>query len=182
MNIKTITGKAVLTTSIEELNGREMRQMYEMRKRIETVLKSHKNKDEKKQYLNDDELELIHAILYVFTKHMGDSLESEFNKVIEQLNAVEQASSFSVVMYGYNQDAKVKLVKVIKETLDMSLVETASLFKANLPFTICKGLSLELANELAESLRQYKAIVQIKPDESDCQDPEPEPKSDSTEF
>lgn len=90
MNIKTITGKAVLATSIEELNSREMRQMYEMRKRIETVLKSHENKDEKKQYLNDDELKLIHAILYVFTKHIGDSLESEFDKAIEQLDAVEQ--------------------------------------------------------------------------------------------
>lgn len=96
MNIKTITGKAVLTTSIEELNGREMRQMYEMRKRIETVLKSHKNKEEKKQYLNDDELKLIHAILYVFTKHMGDSLESEFDKAIEQLNTVEQPTDCPV--------------------------------------------------------------------------------------
>lgn len=92
MNITAITGRAVLTTSIEELNSREMRQMFEMRKRIEAVLKSHKD-GKKKQYLNDDELKLIHAILYVFTKHMGDSLESEFDKAIEQLDAVEQPTN-----------------------------------------------------------------------------------------
>ena len=95
MKIRTFSGSAVLATSIEELNGREMRQMFEMRKRIETVLKSHED-GKKKQYLNDDELKLIHAILYVFTKHMGDSLESEFDKAIEQLDAVEQPTDCPV--------------------------------------------------------------------------------------
>ena len=88
MNIKTITGKAVLATSIEELNGREMRQMYEMRLRINKVLESHQD-GKKKQYLSDDELRLIHAMLYCFTKHMGDSIESEFDKAVKELNTTE---------------------------------------------------------------------------------------------
>lgn len=176
MNIKTITGKAVLATSIEELNGREMRQMYEMRLRIDEVLESHQD-GKKKQYLSDDELRLIHAMLYCFTKHMDISLESSFDKAVKQLNAVEQQTSFSMVMYNYNSDVRTKIIRVIKETLDTSLIEVVNLFKTPLPFTICKGLSLEQANELAESLRQYKAVVQIKPDESDCQDPEPEAES-----
>lgn len=92
MKVRTFSGSAVLATSIEELNSREMRQMFEMRKRIEAVLKSHKD-GKKKQYLSDDELKLINAILYVFTKHMGDSLESEFDKAIKQLDAVEQPTN-----------------------------------------------------------------------------------------
>lgn len=76
------------TTSIDVcgINATEIRQMHEMKNRVRQVLDSHKNKEIKNDYLKDDELEFIHAILYAFTKEYSSSQTSAFDDALKELN------------------------------------------------------------------------------------------------
>lgn len=79
MRIKFEKSFAIAGTTIENINNREMRQMHELNNRIKNVLDSHKEGSEKKEYISDDDLKLMHAILSVFTKDFAESQESAFD-------------------------------------------------------------------------------------------------------
>jgi hypothetical protein len=72
-----------------------MRQMCELEQRIAEVLFSHINKVDangnaiKPQYLNDDELGLMRAKLYTFTKGHRDATSSEFDNTLKELKEQE---------------------------------------------------------------------------------------------
>lgn len=58
--------------------------MATMRDRVETILNSHRNKDAKKQYLSDDELERIWAILSVLTDNYSGNTDTAFDTFLKE--------------------------------------------------------------------------------------------------
>lgn len=75
---------ALASTDVRGINNKEMRQMYDLNKRIIDVLASHDEKSEKKEYISDDDLLLMHAILGFFTKEYSYTQESEFDKFLKE--------------------------------------------------------------------------------------------------
>lgn len=88
-------GKAIVSVDVLDINAVEMRQMCELEQRIAEVLFSHINKVDangntmKKQYLSDDELRMIRAILYTFTKGYQTSMLSAFDTTLKELKEQE---------------------------------------------------------------------------------------------
>lgn len=88
-------GKAIVSVDILDINAVEMRQMCELEQRIAEVLFSHINKVDangnaiKPQYLNDDELRMMRAILYTFTKGHQTSMLSAFDTTLKELKEQE---------------------------------------------------------------------------------------------
>lgn len=76
---------AITSINIMDVNCKEMQQMDALKSRIAHVLDTHKCEDIKNEYLTDDELQLMFAILHVFTKGYSDSTSSAFDKALEEL-------------------------------------------------------------------------------------------------
>lgn len=75
----------------EEINMKELRQMHELKTRIEDVLKSHAPESKEKKYIDDDDLKLMRAILHVFTKEYSATQTSAFDDALKELEKpVEQ--------------------------------------------------------------------------------------------
>jgi len=75
---------ALSSTDVHDINNREMRQMYELKNRINDVLDSHKHEAKEKKYINDDDLKLMHAILSVFTKEYSSTQTSAFDDFLAE--------------------------------------------------------------------------------------------------
>jgi hypothetical protein len=75
---------ALTSTDVRGINNKEMRQMHELNNRIKSVLDSHKEGSEKREYINDDDLNLMHAILSVFTKEYADTQTSAFDDFLAE--------------------------------------------------------------------------------------------------
>lgn len=90
MEIKSNKTYAIASTDIRDINNKEMRQMHELKERIQNVLNSHKDNSEKKEYISDDDLKLMHAILSVFTKEYSSTQTSAFDKFLEEQNKPEK--------------------------------------------------------------------------------------------
>jgi hypothetical protein len=86
MKIKSEKSYAIVGTTICDIHNREMRQMHELNNRIKNVLNSHKGGSEKKEYISDDDLTLMHAILSVFTKEWSSLETSAFDDYLKELN------------------------------------------------------------------------------------------------
>lgn len=84
MNIKSEKSYAIVGTTICDINNREMRQMHELNARIQVVLESHKPDSKEKKYISDDDLNLMHAILSVFTQEYADTQTSAFDKFLSE--------------------------------------------------------------------------------------------------
>ena len=78
---------AIASTDVRGINNKEMRQMHELKNRIDDVLISHKPDSKEKKYIGDDDLKLMHAILSVFTKEYSESQTSAFD---DELKAIEE--------------------------------------------------------------------------------------------
>lgn len=76
--------EAVISYDICNVTTTEMRQMATMRDRVETILNSHRDKDTKKQYLSDDELEKIWAILSVLTDNCSGNTNTAFDEFLKE--------------------------------------------------------------------------------------------------
>ena len=87
--MKTNCNRGMGITSIDILgvNMLEMRQMSELNNRIKNVLDSHKENNEKKEYVSDDDLKQMRAILSVLTKDYSNTLSSAFD---DELKAMQQ--------------------------------------------------------------------------------------------
>lgn len=75
---------AIASTDVRDINCKEMRQMHELNQRIVAVLASHEKDSEKKEYISDDDLNLMHAILTVFTKDFSSTQESAFDNFLKE--------------------------------------------------------------------------------------------------
>lgn len=95
MTTREIYDKAIVSVDILDINAVEMRQMCELEQRIAEVLLSHINKVDangntiKPQYLNDDELRMMQAILHTFTKGHQTSMLSTFDTTLKELKEQE---------------------------------------------------------------------------------------------
>lgn len=83
MRIESNTSIGVVGYNIMDVNLNEMRQMAELKDRINDVLVSHTKDSKEKKYVNDDDLKLMHAILSVFTKDYKDTTTSAFDKFLK---------------------------------------------------------------------------------------------------
>jgi len=91
MTIKSNISTGVVGYNIMDVNLNEMRQMAELKNRINDVLVSHVKDSKERKYINDDDLKLMKAILSVFTKDYSNNTESEFDKFLkEQEKTAEQ--------------------------------------------------------------------------------------------
>ena len=75
---------AIASTDVRGINNKEMRQMHELNKRIQDVLSSHKPESKEKKYISDDDLQLMHAILSVFTKEYESTQTSAFDDFLKE--------------------------------------------------------------------------------------------------
>lgn len=82
------------STDVRGINNKEMRQMHELKTRITEVLDSHKPEAEKRKYISDDDLKLMHAILSVFTKEYASTQTSAFDDFLKEQNKpIEQPTT-----------------------------------------------------------------------------------------
>lgn len=86
MKIKGNKSYGIVSTDVIDINNKEMQQMYELKNRIKNVLDSHKEGSEKKEYVSDDDLTLMHAVLSVFTKEYADTQTSAFDDFLKEQN------------------------------------------------------------------------------------------------
>lgn len=84
MKILKNHGTGVVSYDINNVNLNEMRQMHELKNRINDVLDSHKPESKEKKYINDDDLKLMHAVLSVFTKDYEGNTESAFDAFLKE--------------------------------------------------------------------------------------------------
>lgn len=77
---------ALTSTDVRGINNKEIRQMHELNNRIVKVLDSHKPTGEKKvrEYISDDDLKLMSAILSVFTKEYSNTQTSAFDDYLKE--------------------------------------------------------------------------------------------------
>lgn len=86
-------GNAIVSIDVMGINVVEMRQMCELENRIAKVLISHiSNTDAdgnpvKRQYLSDDELRVMLAILYKFTKDYEYMASNAFDATLKELDS-----------------------------------------------------------------------------------------------
>lgn len=86
MKIKGNKSYGIVSTDVIDINNKEMNQMYELKNRIKSILDSHKEGSEKKEYASDDDLTLMHAILSVFTKEYASTQTSAFDDFLKEQN------------------------------------------------------------------------------------------------
>ena len=87
MELKFKKDYGIVSTDVRDINNREMRQMFELKNRINDVLDSHKPEAKEKKYIGDDDLKLMRAILSVFTREYSSTQTSAFD---DELKAVDE--------------------------------------------------------------------------------------------
>lgn len=93
MNIKKERAQGVVGYDICDIRPVEMQYMVDMCNRVKSILDNHQNKDAQKEYLSDDDLKKIWAILSVFTRESDLSTRpSEFEIFLENANKKEEQS------------------------------------------------------------------------------------------
>lgn len=99
MKIESKESYAIVSTTIRDINNREMRQMHELKNNIKNVLDSHNPDSKEKKYISDDDLKMMHAILSVFTKEYESTQTSAFDdflkETVEQPQQQENKQSLS---------------------------------------------------------------------------------------
>lgn len=85
MNIKIELSLGMTGVTANDINMKELRQMHELKTRIEDVLKSHAPESKEKKYISDDDLKLMRAILHVFTKEYYATQASAFDDALKEL-------------------------------------------------------------------------------------------------
>lgn len=86
MEIKQKSDYGVVATTISNVNNNEMRTMCSLKEKIENVLNTHKD-GQKKEYLSDDDLLLLHAVLHVFTRDFETNSTNAFEDALKELNS-----------------------------------------------------------------------------------------------
>lgn len=84
MNVRSKQSFGIVGYNIEDVNLNEMRQMAELKDKINDVLKSHAKDSKEKKYVNDNDLKLMRAILSVFTKDYESTKGSAFDDYLKE--------------------------------------------------------------------------------------------------
>lgn len=84
MKIESNEACAIVSTTICDINNREMRQMWELKNNIKNVLSSHKPDSKEKKYIGDEDLKLMYAILSVFTMEYANTQASAFDDFLKE--------------------------------------------------------------------------------------------------
>lgn len=74
---------AISSVDVRGINCKELRQMHELNARIQCVLESHKEGSNKREYISDDDLMLMHAILTTFTGEYANTQTSAFDDYLK---------------------------------------------------------------------------------------------------
>jgi hypothetical protein len=90
MELKFKKDFGIVSTDVRDINNREMRQMFELKNRINDVLDSHKPEAKEKKYISDDDLQLMRAILRVFTREYASTQTSAFDDELKAINEEEK--------------------------------------------------------------------------------------------
>lgn len=90
MEIKLNSRFCVTSTDVRDINNLEMRQMFELKNRINDVLDSHKPEAKEKKYISDDDLKLMKAILRVFTREYSSTQTSTFDDELKVIDEEEK--------------------------------------------------------------------------------------------
>ena len=85
MKIKIEESLGMTGVTAKDINMKELRQMHELKTRIEDVLKSHASESKEKKYIDDDDLKLMRALLHVFTKEYSTTQASAFDDALKEL-------------------------------------------------------------------------------------------------
>ena len=84
MIIKSNKEFSICSTDIREINNKEMRQMYELKQRIGTILDSHEDDNVKNEYVTDEDLKLMWCILHTFTREYANTQTSAFDNTMKE--------------------------------------------------------------------------------------------------
>jgi hypothetical protein len=90
MELKFKKDYGIVSTDVRDINNREMRQMFELKNRINDVLDSHKPEAKERKYISDDDLQLMRAILRVFTREYASTQTSAFDDELKAINEEEK--------------------------------------------------------------------------------------------
>lgn len=90
MEIKSNREYCLASTDVRGINNKEMRQMFELKNRINDVLNSHKPEAKEKKYISDDDLQLMRAILRVFTREYAATQTSAFDDELKAISEEEK--------------------------------------------------------------------------------------------
>lgn len=74
---------------------------------------------------------------------------------------VEEKTEFDVVLKAYPADAKIKVIKVVREQLGLGLKEAKELVDGA-PSTLKEGIAKEDAEKLAAAFKELGAEIEIK--------------------
>ena len=86
MEIKANEKWGINSFDILGLNVSEFQTLCELKTRIKNVLETHKDEKKKNEYLSDDELKMIHAVLHVFTRDHAFKVTNTFEDALKALN------------------------------------------------------------------------------------------------
>jgi len=87
MKIEKSIGQGIIGLNVYNINLIEVRQMMGMKERIAHVLNTHRDEKLKNEYLTDEELEMLHAILHVFTREVELETTSAFDDALKELKS-----------------------------------------------------------------------------------------------
>ena len=75
--------------------------------------------------------------------------------------AAEEKTEFDVILAGFDAAQKIKVIKVVRETLGLGLAEAKAVVEGT-PATLKEGLSKEDAEELKKKVEEVGGKVELK--------------------
>lgn len=79
----------------------------------------------------------------------------------EAAPAVEEKTEFDVVLKEYDPAGKIKVIKLVKDTLGLGLAEAKALVD-KAPSTLKEAMPKEAAEQLAAKLKEVGAVAELK--------------------
>ena len=101
--------------------------------------------------------ELVHAL----EEEFGVSAAAMAAPAAAAAPAVEEKTSFDVVLTGFDAAAKIKVIKVVREITGQGLAEAKKTVEDN-PSTLKEGLGKEEAEELKKKIEEVGGKVELK--------------------
>ncbi|MBR3570961.1 MAG: 50S ribosomal protein L7/L12 [Oscillibacter sp.] len=101
--------------------------------------------------------ELVHAL----EEEFGVSAAAMAAPAAAAAPAVEEKTSFDVVLTGFDAAAKIKVIKVVREITGQGLAEAKKTVEDN-PSTLKEALGKEEAEELKKKIEEVGGKVELK--------------------
>ena len=101
--------------------------------------------------------ELVHAL----EEEFGVSAAAMAAPAAAAAPAVEEKTSFDVVLTGFDAASKIKVIKVVREITGQGLAEAKATVEKS-PSTLKEGLGKEEAEELKKKIEEVGGKVELK--------------------